>query len=126
MAFALHGFEVFSSEVDDRGIDFVARRGGSAFYEVQVKSIRENGYIFLKKALAPLSATRLVTAIVLRPAHEPDLYLLRMTAWEAPDALLVSRDYVGKKSPPEWGLNISARNQPLLDKYRFAAVQAAL
>jgi hypothetical protein len=30
-----------------------------------------------------------------------------------------SRDYEGKKSKPEWGLNLSRRTIPLLEQYRF-------
>jgi hypothetical protein len=127
MAFALRGFEVFTSEVDDRGIDFIARRGSSPFYEVQVKSKRGNGYIFIPKSKAPLHSTRLLVAVVLRSAREPELYLLPMTAWKSPNALLVSRDYVGsKKSKPEWGLNVSTKNQALLDAFHFAHAIEAL
>jgi hypothetical protein len=42
MEFALYAFEVYTSEVDDRGIDFVARHGAGGFFEVQVKSVRES------------------------------------------------------------------------------------
>ncbi len=38
MELTMHGYEVYTTEVDDRGVDFVARRGQSAFIEVQVKS----------------------------------------------------------------------------------------
>ena len=37
MEFTMHGFQVYSAEVDDRGIDFVARHEDGTFYEVQVK-----------------------------------------------------------------------------------------
>ncbi|HYU20457.1 MAG TPA: hypothetical protein VEQ11_17340 [Chloroflexota bacterium] len=49
MEFTLFGFDVYSAEVDDRGIDFVIRRGHDQYYDVQVKSIRERGYVFLRK-----------------------------------------------------------------------------
>ena len=38
MQMTLHGFEVYSPEIDDRGIDFVARTADGRFLEVQVKS----------------------------------------------------------------------------------------
>lgn len=39
MEFALHGFQVFKPEVDDRGVDFIVRRDAGPWYEVQVKSV---------------------------------------------------------------------------------------
>jgi hypothetical protein len=47
MQFVLLGYEVYSSEVDDRGIDFVLRRKPGLYWDVQVKSIRRKGYVFL-------------------------------------------------------------------------------
>ena len=40
-------------------------------------------------------------------------------SWNYHNALLVSRDYEGLKSKPEWGLNLSRRNHELLTQYRF-------
>jgi len=49
MEMTMYGFQVYSSEVDDRGIDFVARYGNGPFLSVQVKSVREKGYVFMQK-----------------------------------------------------------------------------
>lgn len=119
MEFTLYGFEVYTSEVDDRCVDFVARRDGGQFYEVQVKSVRGYNYVFIPKAKFPIAPHRVVALVLFHPGQEPGLYLIPMTAWQAPDRLIVSRDYEGKKSEPEWGLNLSAKNKPLLDAYRF-------
>lgn len=46
MEFASYGFEVYSSEVDGHGVDFVVKVPGTySFYEVQAKSIRNYGYV---------------------------------------------------------------------------------
>ena len=45
MEFALYGFQVYSAEVDDRGIDFIVRHDSGGFFEIQVKSIRGLNYI---------------------------------------------------------------------------------
>lgn len=50
MEFTMLGFQVYRAEVDDRGIDFVVRFGRGPFLEVQVKSLRAMGYVFLQKA----------------------------------------------------------------------------
>lgn len=122
MEFTLYGFEVYTSEVDDRCVDFVVRKKGGQFYDVQVKSLRGYGYIFIPKAKYPISPHRLAAIAVFHPNREPELYLIPMTAWLAPNPLLVSREYEGLKSAPEWGINISRKNQPLLDIYRFERV----
>ena len=50
MEFASYGFEVYTSEVDDHGVDFIAKNPhNNQFYEVQVKSIRNTGYVFVQK-----------------------------------------------------------------------------
>lgn len=50
MELTRHGFQVYTPEVDDRGVDFVARYNGGPFVEVQVKSARKFNYVY--KALA--------------------------------------------------------------------------
>lgn len=125
MEFALYGFEVYTSEVDDRGIDFVARHGTGGFYEVQVKSVRESNYVFMHKSKFPLHPDRLLALVLLEEEQPPDLYLIPATAWLSPSGLLVSRDYEGRKSKPEWGIQLSGRTRPLLLRYRFdVAVQS--
>jgi len=49
MAFTLEGFEVYGSEYDDRGIDFVLRNSGGKFYEVHVKATDHSSNPFIKK-----------------------------------------------------------------------------
>jgi hypothetical protein len=43
MELTLHGFQVYTTEVDDRGIDFVAQYSEGPFIKVQVKSLRSMG-----------------------------------------------------------------------------------
>jgi hypothetical protein len=50
------------------------------------------------------------------------LYIIPSIVWLQPNALFVSRDYKGKKSNPEWGLNLSKRNLILLEEYTFESV----
>ena len=107
MEFTLYGFQVYTTEVDDRCIDFVVRHGKGAFFEVQVKSLRKWGYVFVEKSKFALDATRIMAVVQLLEDQPPSLYLIPAAAWAAPDALLVGRDYSeAHKSPPEWGLNI--------------------
>ena len=119
MEFTLFGFDVYTAEVDDRGIDFVIRRSEDRYYDVQVKSARGFNYIFLRKDKFRPRDGLLATVALFETGAPPRLYLIPSTAWLEPNPLLVSRDYEGKKSKPEWGLNISRRNMPLLDEYAF-------
>lgn len=127
MEFTLFGFQVYTSEVDDHGIDFVTSKDSSRFYQVQVKSIRGLNYIFFPKRHFALRDTLLAAVVVFHEGKSPELYLIPALAWNAPNALLVSRDYEGSsKSNPEWGLNLSSRNQGLLNKFAFERVVSTL
>lgn len=119
MAFTLQGFDVYTAEVDDRGIDFVVRRSSQRYYAVQVKSVRGWQYIFFRKDKFEISNDMLAVIVLFTDAETPQLYLIPSTAWREPNALLVSHDYAGKKSPPEWGLNLSHKNLPLLTQFAF-------
>lgn len=119
MEFALFGFEVYTAEVDDRGIDFVARFGTGHFYEIQVKSVRSLGYVFMHKSKFPLTRERLLALVILKEDAPPDLYLVPATTWTSQSSLFVGRDYINMKSKPEWGLQLSASKLQMLDEYRF-------
>lgn len=126
MEFALYGFQVYTAEVDDRGIDFIVRHESAGFYEIQVKSIRGLNYIFMQKDKFPLRPNRIAAVVVLLEDQPPDLYLIPAPAWQSPNALLVGRDYEGKQSKPEWGLNLSTKNLPLLAAFRFDSILGSM
>ena len=122
MEFASYGFEVYTSEVDDHGVDFIAKLPGeNRFFEVQVKSVRDYGYIYMTKSKMPkLSEDRLVCYLHFIDGQLPDVFVIPATAWNTPNAVLVDRKYdkPGQKSEPEWGINISKKNYHLLDEYK--------
>ena len=122
MEFASYGFEVYTSEVDDHGVDFIAKLPGeNKFFEVQVKSVRDYGYIYMAKSKMPeLSEDRLVCYLHFIDGQLPDVFVIPATAWKNPNAVLVDRKYdkPGQKSEPEWGINISKKNYNLLDEYK--------
>jgi hypothetical protein len=120
MELTMFGFQVYSTEVDDRGIDFVARHGSGPFIEVQVKSLRASGYVFMQKSKFILSDNLYLAFGLLAEGKPPDLYLIPSRTWDTPDTVFVSRDYgEGRESKPEWGLNVSARNMAALKQYDF-------
>ena len=107
--------------MDDHGVDFVVKMPGeSKFYEVQVKSVREYGYVYISKSKMPvLTNSRLVCYLHFIDGKLPDIFVIPATAWETPNAVLVDRKYdkPSQKSDPEWGINISQKNYSLLAKY---------
>jgi hypothetical protein len=120
MELTMFGFQVYSTEVDDRGIDFVARHGSGPFIEAQVKALRGPGYVFMKKSYFKPSETLHLALVMLKQGEAPDLYLIPSSRWVDADGVFVSRDYgEGLKSAPEWGLNLSRRNMWALEKFRF-------
>ena len=128
MAFTVYGLDVYGSEVDDKGIDFVIRAGPSRYFDVQVKSLRGwGGYAFMKKATFLTDPSRLVALVHCLDGEPPVLYLIQGSAWLTSTRLLVARDYgEGRKSAPEYGISLARRNAKELDRYRFETVVDAL
>lgn len=121
MLFTSYGWEVYTSEVDDHGVDFVAKKPGTkTYYEIQVKSLYKSTYAFIPEEKFELSDTRYMCLIKLKDNCEPDVYLIPGTAWEDPQEPLIYRPYdkPGQKSKPEYGVNASEKNMPLLAGYK--------
>jgi hypothetical protein len=118
MTFTLHGFDVYTSEIDDKGIDFIIGKK-QRYFEIQVKSIRENTkYVFMPKDKFDIHQDNLyLSLMIFRENSEPLAYLIKATEWENENDLLKGKNYEGLKSKPEWGVNISNKNAILLEKY---------
>ena len=108
MEFASYGYDVYTSEVDDHGVDF------------QVKAVRNLDYVYIRKDKMVLSPSRLVYLLLFSNGALPDCYVIPSQTWKDPNALFVDRNYdkPGQKSAPEWGINLSKKNLPLLEPYR--------
>jgi hypothetical protein len=119
MRFVLLGFDVYSAEVDDRGIDFVLRREPDRYWDVQVKAIRGPGYVFFQKSKFRIRPNLLAVVAVLDDGLEPNLFLIPSTQWNTPNTLFVDRDFEGLKSSPEFGINISRKGIKELEPFRF-------
>jgi hypothetical protein len=119
MEFTMYGFQVYRTEVDDRGIDFVARYRQGPFIAVQVKSLRTHGYVFMEKTKFPLHRDTYLALGLLNEGQAPALFLIPSEIWLAPTAVFVDRNYEGLKSKPEWGLNVTEKNMPVLKAYAF-------
>ena len=119
MEFTSYRYEVYTSEVDDHGVDFVAKYNGK-FYEVQVKSVRQDGYLYIPKDKVTVSDNFLICYMRFTDDKLPDVFVFPATVWNYPNALFVDRPYdkPKQKSDPEFGINYNKKNAPLLEKYR--------
>ncbi len=120
MEFTKYGLDVYSSEIDDKGIDFIVKNNSNRYFDIQVKSIRmgKTNYVFIPKKLwkDELRANMLVALVIFEDGKEPQLFLIQAKVWEKPNKLFVNREYgEGKKSKPEWGISITKDNLPNKD-----------
>jgi hypothetical protein len=111
MEFTKAGCEVYTSEVDDKGIDFIIRKDENTYFEVQVKSVRNHNYVFMRKDVFKPRKNLLLALVLFEDNSEPTLLLIPSLDWKAKHfSFLVERNYEGKKSPPEWGLTLTRKN----------------
>ena len=82
MTLASYGMSIYTSEVDDHGIDFVAetKRG---FLKFQVKTIRNStGYVFMRKEVFDVSDKTLYLLLIrLTDGEHPEMYVIPAYAW---------------------------------------------
>ena len=123
MEFASYGFDVYTSEVDDHGIDFIAKTKSGRFLEIQVKAARQNNYVFMQKEKWDiLNPDYYLTLLLFEDDKLPEVYLIPATAWKTPDELLCDKNYDGLKSKPEYGLNLSQKNRSILGKFKIKEI----
>lgn len=112
MEFTEDGFGVYTAEVDNKGMDFVVRKNENEYFDIQVKSIRNKNYIFMRKEVFVPRKNLFLSLVLFEENHEPILLLIPSLDWQNKKyPFLVERDYVGKKSEPEWGLVINNSNE---------------
>ena len=101
-------------------IDFVAKTKNGSYLELQVKAVRQNNYTFMRKDKWNIDDNNTYLILMLFVDYKmPDVYMIPATAWKTPDALLSDKNYVGLKSKPEYGVNISKKNIPLLERFNL-------
>jgi len=118
IAFTRAGFQVYVPDLDDRGVDLLVHRGDTGYLRIQVKTLRDYSYVFMRKAHFQPSPD--LWALIIQLGETQDrLFLIPSERWLTPDKVFVDRDYEGLKSAPEYGINITAANLPSLAPHRF-------
>jgi hypothetical protein len=80
--------------------------------------VRNYNYVFIRKSKWDKDNPNLFLSLLLFEENSlPKIYLIPANAWANTNTLFRDKDYKGLKSKPEYGLNLSKRNIPLLDKY---------
>lgn len=121
MALTSYGMNVYTSEVDDHGIDFVAETR-ERFLKFQVKTIRKGtGYVCMLKEHFNIEDDSLfVLLLYLEDGEHPVIYVIPTAAWKNEmNGVFVYRSYEGKKSKPEYGINTSQKNMSQLEIYKL-------
>lgn len=121
--FMSRGYDVFTPEVDDHGVDFIAKSKASGkLYEIQVKAIHKCSYTFIRKDKMPLDDQRLVCYLRFEDGEEPSIYIIPATCWRESgiDGALVARDYnfPDNKSTPEYGIRGAKKYLEGLARFR--------
>lgn len=122
MEFTLAGFDVYTSDIDDKGIDFIIRQDEKIYYDIQVKSVYKSNYIFFRKDKFHPRNNLLAVIVIFIENKPPTIYLIPSLIWNNlnnENKLFVYREYEGKKSLPEYGLNLAKKYLHTLEKYRF-------
>lgn len=128
MEFLLCGCDVYTAEVDDHGIDFVARTKTGNHFDVQVKSLLRSQYVFLPKDKFRIHPSNLLALVRFVDGEPPMLFLIRSCVADGPNPIFKSYDYGGgKKSDPEWGITLSKKKlATLIQDCGFHAVLSQL
>jgi hypothetical protein len=100
MKLTMAGLDIYGAEVDDRGIDFVARSNAGRYYDFQVKAVRGMNYIFFHKYKFEPRDNLIAAVVIFFDGKVPELFLIPSAAWRTPNALFVNRDCGEKKSKP--------------------------
>lgn len=116
MALASYGMDIYTSEVDDHGIDFVAE-SSKGFLKFQVKSVRNFNYVGIKKEVFDVSDDFLfLILLLLNDNEDPAMYIIPASTWkDSNKKVFVSREY----ATPEYGINNSVKNLPVLEKFKI-------
>lgn len=120
MTMASYGMSIYTSEVDDHGIDFVAETK-QGFLKYQVKTIRQGtNYVYMLEEYFDITDESLyLFLMLLTDGEHPKSYLIPASTWQNTDSVFVYRKYENKKSKPEYGINLSKKNISHLEKYEF-------
>lgn len=122
------GYEVYSTEVDDRGIDLLVRIGAGRCLEIQVKAVRNRNLTFIQKKHlggSPAEIERRLRSgycmvfMLFEDGVEPEVYLIPGYAWLTPNAGIYDNAAGDRQYGPCLEIRSAKKNQPYLEPYRL-------
>jgi len=122
MLFTSYGWYVYTSEVDDHAIDFVAEPSdGKGYYGVQVKCVSTGSDTCnIPKSKTIIDDKHLICYLRFIEGELPNAYIFRTSEWTNPkyDKILGSNDYKSEKtkSNPEYNIKFSKKNEALFSE----------
>ena len=116
------GFDIYTSEVDDKGIDFIVRNSSNYHIDVQVKTVRQNTkYVYVAKECWKdgLRENLYLALVLIRNGELPEVLFIPSVVWLTPNHIFKDKlyDKEGQTSKPEWGINLSNKNLDELRSY---------
>jgi len=127
MEFTLHGVDIYTPEIDDKGIDLVARTRGGQYWEIQVKSVFRSSKVYLDGSRFKIDQPNLLVALVrLIQDEAPKAYLLKSSLWKETNSLFRRYDTISETRDGEYGIQIGKKNESLLSPYSFDKVVVTL
>lgn len=114
------GFNIIECVNASQNIDFYIKNDDKT-YKFKVKSLRKpnTSYAFIPKDRFDVNDKSLFMVLVMFYKDYASIFIIPAQDWLNENRLLRNREYKGKKSKPEWGLNVSEKNMDLLDDYKL-------
>lgn len=126
LVFIANGYEIYSTDVDDHGVDFICKKSnGSNFYQIQVKSVFESDYVFVKKSKMPPHDLGYICLLHFMGNAFPIVYIIPVKAWgdeknghKSESSALKYYEYgADKKSVSEFGISLTKKALVELKRY---------
>jgi len=111
-------FKGYGAKVIEKDRIFLVTSKEGREIEVLVKSIRRptEYVLILKKYMDARQDNLYIALVIFSGENTPELFLIPATAFLEPNDLLRDRP---KYKEPEFGMNVSNKNMPLLNIYKF-------
>ena len=117
MEFVIYGYLVFGSEIDDRGVDFVVRNEAGSHFDVQVKTVTDRNYTYIRES--KFAENLWICLVVLTEGDHPALYLFSGRDWNSDTSGLLQYHHFPKAKEPEYGIHVTKTRASAMERFAF-------
>ncbi len=118
ISFMMEQYEVFSTDVDEKGVDFVAKSLDGKYYEVQVKSVIDRNYTFVVED--KFFEELLICLILFEDNTFPKIYLFKKKDWNDENYSLLRLNKFDNATQKEYGFHLSKKYDAILEQFKFS------